>query len=182
MLCKGARHRLADFLHQQSAAGSWGARLPASLCELRRTSACPGVVLDPVLTSEKRSGFAFGFAVTRRRDSAPHSARFEHGRREVGNSGSRAEQIYSLLSVQPELGRHLDGTAQRVGWTKVQSDRRAGATLPIASMHQCGTWHPCTIQQLCTRHHADNATMRYVAPMCRCLAPSGTFPAPFHFG
>ena len=41
----------------------------------------------------------------------------------------------------------------------------AGATLPIASMHQCGTWHPCTIQQLCKRHHADNATMRYVAPM-----------------
>jgi hypothetical protein len=41
----------------------------------------------------------------------------------------------------------------------------AGATLPIAAMHQCGTWHPCTIQQLCTWHHADNATMRYVAPM-----------------
>jgi hypothetical protein len=55
---KGARHRFAYFLHQQSAAGPWRARLPASLCELRRTSACPGVGLDPVLPLVGMPGFA----------------------------------------------------------------------------------------------------------------------------
>lgn len=34
----------------------------------------------------------------------PRSARLEHGRRQVGNPVTRAEQIHGLLRIQPELG------------------------------------------------------------------------------